>query len=89
MTKNDLQSGMIVKLTTGPETYETTKWSSLVRVISVNRANGKVSGMQYIQLAVRNNKCPTHLQFTNTYTILSIQNKFDEWWDTFNGEILG
>lgn len=88
MTKDDLRSGMILKLTAGKGTYETLRWASLIQVISVNKSKDRVHGIQYRTLAVRNKDCPLYMRFQKGNPVMHQLHDFDEWWDVFNVKVL-
>ena len=82
---------MTVKISIGEGRYGPKgKWAAIVRIISVNHSDGKVSGIQYQTIATRGGEhhSATHYEFQIPHAIIPIFGGFDEWWDTFNAKIL-
>lgn len=89
MDKSKLKSGMLLRISAGTGTYKDRKWAAIIRVISVNRYDNEIKGMQYITIAQRGeNHDPDFLRYTLSNKILLITKKFDDWWETFKPKLL-
>jgi hypothetical protein len=88
MNKDDLKAGMLLRISAGTGFYTTDRWASIIRVISVNRSKGKVIGIQYKTLAIRNADCSNWLGYKPSKTSANVFGHFDDWWKTFEPKIM-
>lgn len=93
MDKQTLKSGMLLKISVGSGKYGPKgKWSSIIRVISINRAGkeGVVTGMQYQTVATKGGEHhpADHFKFNPSGAITPIFRDFDNWIVVFSAKIL-
>lgn len=89
MKKQDLKSGMLLRISAGTGTYTDKKYAAIIRVISVTTHKDEVRGFQFQFIAERGaNHDPDFLLYKKNIQIHTIGKETDDWFETFKPKLL-
>ena len=89
MEKEDLRSGMLLRISAGSGSYSEKKYAAIVRVIAVTRHDEKVKGFQFQYIAERGaNHDPDFLLYGKKVQIHKVGSQIDSWFETFKPKLL-